>query len=154
AQSGLHPSNCRLLDDREAALFGVSFEHQSVLLLGFESSDHPLDAWIDRALEIALACGGTCPEGKRSKREEGGAGEVWKSAFLEAPYLQTTLVSLGVVADTFETACTWSRFPQLHAEVIARVEDAMQRVSGMGRISCRFTHVYPDGPAPYYTFLA
>jgi alkyldihydroxyacetonephosphate synthase len=25
---------------------------------------------------------------------------------------------------------------------------------GSPRISCRFTHVYPDGPAPYYTVLA
>jgi alkyldihydroxyacetonephosphate synthase len=32
--------------------------------------------------------------------------------------------------------------------------DAMERVCGQGFISCRFTHVYPDGPAPYYTFLA
>ena len=25
---------------------------------------------------------------------------------------------------------------------------------GAARISCRFTHVYPDGPAPYFTVLA
>jgi alkyldihydroxyacetonephosphate synthase len=25
---------------------------------------------------------------------------------------------------------------------------------GSPRISCRFTHIYPDGPAPYYTVLA
>lgn len=24
----------------------------------------------------------------------------------------------------------------------------------MGHVSTRFTHVYPDGPAPYYTFMA
>ena len=37
---------------------------------------------------------------------------------------------------------------------ILRVREAMKRTSGMGRISCRFTHVYPDGPAPYFTVLA
>ncbi|MBZ0117892.1 MAG: hypothetical protein K8H88_12895, partial [Sandaracinaceae bacterium] len=31
---------------------------------------------------------------------------------------------------------------------------AMKRVAGKGMLTCRFTHVYPDGPAPYYTFLA
>jgi alkyldihydroxyacetonephosphate synthase len=25
---------------------------------------------------------------------------------------------------------------------------------GAPRVSCRFTHVYPDGPAPYFTVLA
>ena len=25
---------------------------------------------------------------------------------------------------------------------------------GAGQVTCRFTHVYPDGPAPYYTVLA
>jgi alkyldihydroxyacetonephosphate synthase len=25
---------------------------------------------------------------------------------------------------------------------------------GKGRVTCRFTHVYPDGPAPYFTILA
>ena len=29
--------------------------------------------------------------------------------------------------------------------------DAMKRVCGKGSVTCRFTHVYPDGPAPYYT---
>ena len=28
------------------------------------------------------------------------------------------------------------------------------RVCGAGTITCRFTHVYPDGPAPYYSLLA
>ena len=29
----------------------------------------------------------------------------------------------------------------------------MQRLCGGGALACRFTHVYPDGPAPYYTFV-
>jgi alkyldihydroxyacetonephosphate synthase len=58
-----------------------------------------------------------------------------------------------VCADTFETACTWSAFPALHARVTAAVTAALQAECGGGLVSCRFTHVYPDGPAPYYTFL-
>jgi alkyldihydroxyacetonephosphate synthase len=30
----------------------------------------------------------------------------------------------------------------------------VERVCGAGSVSCRFTHVYPDGAAPYYTVLA
>src|SRR5262249_58767499 len=38
----------------------------------------------------------------------------------------------------------------------AGAEASGGRAEGRGspRISCRFTHVYPDGPAPYYTVLA
>src|SRR4029079_19740892 len=27
-------------------------------------------------------------------------------------------------------------------------------VGGEAKVMCRFTHVYPDGPAPYFTILA
>ena len=33
-------------------------------------------------------------------------------------------------------------------------ERAVREICGDGRVTCRFTHVYPDGPAPYYTVLA
>ncbi len=35
---------------------------------------------------------------------------------------------------------------------MAAARDAVSRVCGHGgSITCRITHVYPDGPAPYYT---
>ena len=58
------------------------------------------------------------------------------------------------MVDTFETSVTWDRFAELHAGVTSAVEDALQRVCGGGFLTCRFTHVYPDGPAPYFSFLA
>jgi alkyldihydroxyacetonephosphate synthase len=157
AQSGLYPSNCRLLDGREALLHRVAFDGSSVLILAFESHDHPLEPWLARALAIAESHGGSCPKGPRYSDEgakvDGDAAGAWKAAFLDAPYLQSALVSLGVVVDTFETACTWDRFPSVHAEITAAVEEALRRTCDAGVWSCRFTHVYPDGPAPYYTFI-
>ena len=32
--------------------------------------------------------------------------------------------------------------------------EALREVCGDGTLSCRFTHVYPDGPAPYFTLMA
>ncbi len=63
AQSGLNPSNCRLLDPGEAALTGAAAGERAVLVLGFESADHPLGPWIDRALELARDHGGEVVEG-------------------------------------------------------------------------------------------
>jgi alkyldihydroxyacetonephosphate synthase len=156
AQSGLYPSNCRLLDPREAMMNMVSTDGGAVLLLAFESAEQSMRAWIDRALAIAREHGGTSAGAKERVDERGGdpSAEAWRQAFVEAPYLQSTLVSLGIIADTFETACTWDRFEALHERVRADVEAAMRTACGGGFLTCRFTHVYPDGPAPYFTFVA
>ena len=37
---------------------------------------------------------------------------------------------------------------------VAEVCDAPAEGPGAPRVSCRFTHVYPDGPAPYFTVMA
>jgi alkyldihydroxyacetonephosphate synthase len=63
-------------------------------------------------------------------------------------------VSIGVLSETFETAITWERFPAFHERVLSDVRDAVREICGEGTVTCRFTHVYPDGPAPYYTILA
>jgi alkyldihydroxyacetonephosphate synthase len=61
---------------------------------------------------------------------------------------------MGMISETFETAITWDRFEELHGSVMQTVQEALQRVCGGGQVTCRFTHVYPDGPAPYYSVLA
>ena len=128
-----------------------------MLLLAFESADHPLEAWMSRALALAADAGGACPRepAYRDRGEKAREGESaqWREAFFAAPYLQSALVSLGIIADTFETACTWERFEALHARVSSAMTDALRRICGAGILTCRFTHVYPDGPAPYFTFL-
>jgi alkyldihydroxyacetonephosphate synthase len=159
SQSGLYPTNCRLLDPAEAQTAGAGAGDAAVLVLGFESADHDLDAWMARALECCRDAGGEAPpDAGRTRRDAGaareGAAGAWRQAFLQAPYLRDLLVSLGVIAETFETAVTWDRFEAFHAGVLERVRDALKRVCGAGTLACRFTHVYPDGPAPYYSVLA
>ena len=148
-QSGLYPSNCRLLDANEAALTGAAPEGKALLVLGFESADHPLDAWMDRALECCRDHGGEVPVapvvGERAE-----AASSWRDAFLQMPYVRDTMVAAGILVETFETAVTWDRFAVFVAAVRERTEAAL----GEGRVSCRLTHVYPDGVAPYFMVLA
>jgi alkyldihydroxyacetonephosphate synthase len=153
AQSGLHPVNCRLLDPGEAALTGVAQGRQALLVLGFESADHPLDAWMDRALEICRAHGGE-PSEPPKVGERGSSEGAWREAFLRAPYLRDTLVAGGVISETFETAVTWDRFDEFVAGVRERASRALAEACGAGTVTCRLTHVYPDGAAPYFTVLA
>ncbi len=49
SQSGLYPSNCRLLDAGEAALTMAGDGSHALLVLGFESSDHPVGFLMERA---------------------------------------------------------------------------------------------------------
>jgi len=63
-------------------------------------------------------------------------------------------VAIGVLSETFETAITWERFESFHASVLEKATQAVSETCGGGSVTCRFTHVYPDGPAPYYTILA
>ncbi len=158
SQSGLNPSNCRLLDAMESDTTSAGPPGKALLVLGFESAHHPVDEPMSLALDICRNHGGDPGETK-----DGGGDSVsaWRGAFLHAPYLRDSLVACGILSDTFETAITWDRFPDFHAEVTERARRAVAEASGgraegrgSPRISCRFTHVYPDGPAPYYTVLA
>ncbi len=159
SQSGLYPSNCRLLDAAEAQTSGAGDGVHAVLVLGFESADHSLDAWMARALQCCADHGGVIPAGAGETRTDETAGRegpagAWRQSFVNAPYLRDALVCMGMISETFETAVTWDRFPEFHAAVMESVTGAVRRVCGAGQVSVRFTHVYPDGPAPYYTVIA
>ncbi len=150
AQAGLHPSNCRLLDAAEAFLSAGTTVAGGLLVLAFESADHPVSPWLERAVEIARDGGGSVVS-QRSRDEVGGdAAGSWRSAFLRMPYQRDALARRSVIAETFETACTWSGFAALDADVRSAARAAL---SG-ALVTCRFTHVYPDGPAPYYGVYA
>ena len=165
SQAWLFPSNCRLLDPLEAFMNGVGDGNTALLVLAFESADHPLQAWMARALELLADHGGrwdvdsvqrsmaAAGAGEESGEHRKGAAGDWRNQFLRAPYYRNYLTPAGIIADTFETAITWDRFEAFYAGVRERVGGAIREVSGAEPLlSCRFTHVYPDGPAPYFTF--
>jgi alkyldihydroxyacetonephosphate synthase len=155
AQSGLFPANCRVLDAEEAFNTGAGDGSSAVMVLAFESGDHPVESWMQRALECCRDHGGIA-EGKEGADAhlEGAAGR-WRNAFIRMPYGRERTVPRAIISDTFETAITWERFEAFHDRVKAATEAAIRDVTGRpGQVTCRFTHVYPDGPAPYFTFHA
>jgi alkyldihydroxyacetonephosphate synthase len=179
-QAGLDPSNCRLLEAAEAEMTGAGDGKSHLLLLAFESAHHPVEEPLRLALAAAKDRRGTADEprlseptvltGRKLKEglrnrptntEEGGAADSWRGAFLLAPYLRDTFVACGVLSETFETAITWDRLEEFHAHVMETTREAVAEVSGAPRegrgaplVTCRFTHAYPDGVAPYFTVLA
>ena len=58
AQAGLYPSNLRVLDPIEGQVNGAGDGRQALLVLGFESADHPVEPWLARGLELCADHGG------------------------------------------------------------------------------------------------
>jgi alkyldihydroxyacetonephosphate synthase len=155
AQAGLYPANCRILDPQEAQNTGAGDGAAAILVLAFESGDHPLDAWMSRALECCADHRGTPEHFDKADAHREGAAGLWRTAFIRMPYSRERLVTRAIIADTFETAITWERFEAFHEKVKSATETAIREATGRrGQVTCRFTHVYPDGPAPYFTFHA
>ena len=161
AQSGLRPSNCRLIDAEEARMTGAADGTAALLVLGFEGASEavvPVGELLDRALHMCAEAGGEWDDGAvrrpRFAGDPAGGGDAvgaWRAAFFRAPYLRDAFVAMGILSETFETAVTWERFAALHAAVSAA---ATAVIGPQGRITCRISHVYPDGAAPYFTVLA
>ena len=156
AQCGINPANCRLLDPGEAALSGASITGEWVLVLGVESAHAPVDAAMDQLLELARSQGGVVaesPSGPAPGRDS--AADAWRSSFLQMPYTRDGLARMSAIVETFETATTWDRVEELYRSVLDEIGAAVTRITGSpGLINCRFTHVYPDGAAPYFTVIA
>jgi alkyldihydroxyacetonephosphate synthase len=151
SQSGLFPSNCRLLDPVEAGITGAGDGVHALLVLGFEAAERDVEPWMSAALECCAGHGGRI---ERRRSADGDAVGSWREAFLRAPYLRDVMVAMGVLSETFESATTWDRLEAFHAAVLDRTRTAVQEACGGGLVACRFTHVYPDGPALYFTVLA
>ena len=155
SQAGLYPANCRILDAEEAFNTGAADGSVAIMVLAFESGDHPLEPWMARARECCAAHGGKAGAGDAADAHRAGAAGAWRNAFIRMPFARERTIERGVINDTFETAITWERFEAFHDNVKAATERAIVEATGRtGQVTCRVTHVYPDGPAPYFTFHA
>ncbi len=157
SQSGLYPANARLIERDEAKFTEAGDGSYDLLVLSFESADHPLDAWMDRALQICGDYGGEWDRealAEEDSQRRGAAGN-WRDKFLRGPYLREHAVARGVMRDTVESCVTWDRYMEFQMRVKEATKRAIREVTGRpGTCTVRFTHLYPDGPAPYFTWHA
>lgn len=157
-QTKLHPSNLRILDPIEARNAAGVEGSKALLIIGFESADIPQRFCIEQAVSIARDHGGlinddeiVIDDGTGKATGRGGSVGAWRNAFIGVN--AGVQLGLGILSDTFETAITWDRWPQFDEYVRTQVRAVLDEVIGTGAtLTCRFTHVYPDGPAPYYSF--
>jgi alkyldihydroxyacetonephosphate synthase len=143
------------LDGVELQVNGAGDGSFTLMVVSFESSDHPVDTWMARAEQCCFDHGGVIDVDWRDNPDANlqGAVGAWRTAFIRMPYNRENLTPRGIISDTFETATTWDRFEEFYHAIMGATATALREVTGKeGAVSCRFSHAYPDGPAPYFAF--
>ena len=153
--SVLHPANCRLLDPAEALLNAGVATIADLHALGLRSADHPVDR-VDaaRAGDFASTTA-RCPSRPLAERiaRRGGAGDVALS-FLRMPYQRDALARARHDRRDLRDRLHVGPLPRPARRRHRRHGRDADRRCGHGVVTCRFTHVYPDGPAPYFGIYA
>jgi alkyldihydroxyacetonephosphate synthase len=75
-------------------------------------------------------------------------GRSWAHGRFNAPYLRDSLLDVGVLVETLETATFWSKRDRLYTEV----KGALETTLGPGTmVLCHISHVYETGCSLYFT---
>ena len=150
AQSGLLPTVIRLSDEAESAInlarpdsIGGEATGGCLMITGYEGEPAANAAKRSAVTALLESLGGTC----------GGTepGESWAHGRFNAPYLRDSLLDVGVLVETLETATWWSNREALYAGVKTALEQSL----GEGTlVLCHISHVYETGCSLYFTVAA
>ncbi|MDA0563324.1 FAD-binding oxidoreductase [Streptomonospora sp. S1-112] len=148
AQGGLRPTLVRLSDPAEtfvnAVLAGAPAPQGCLAVVRCEGDAAYVAAARDAAAAALRAVGGA-PLGAEPVAH-------WREGRYSAPYLRDALLDAGVLAETLETAATWSRLPGLRRAVTAALTTALGGGGGPEPlVLCHISHIYPEGASLYFT---
>jgi alkyldihydroxyacetonephosphate synthase len=165
AQAGAAPDVARLSDEEETRLAlalapeGGAVQRASraylrmrgheggcLAILGFEGEEEDVER---RGLRTAalLRAGGGIRLGR-------GPGEAWMRSRYAGPYLRDELLGRGIMAETLETAASWSRLEGLYEAVGAALRGSLAEAGTPPVVMCHVSHLYRSGASLYFTFLA
>lgn len=150
AQSGLLPTVLRLSDEAETSInlarpdsIGSDAATGCLMIAGYEGEGAAVDA---KRAAVGLVLGGL---GGEPLGEE--PGRSWVSGRFHAPYLRDSLLDVGVLVETLETATFWADVPRLYADVKTALETAL---GSPCLVLCHVSHVYETGCSLYFTVAA
>ena len=148
AQNGLLPTVLRLSDEAETAInlarpdaIGGETEEQGacLMIVGHEGTPEQVVTRRRLVTEALTALGGA-PQGD-------GPGESWAHGRFDAPYLRDSMLDVGVLVETLETATFWSNVETLYAGVKTALESHLDGAL----VLCHVSHVYETGCSLYFT---
>ncbi|MGA8851832.1 MAG: FAD-binding oxidoreductase [Aeromicrobium sp.] len=145
AQNQILPTIIRLSDETETALnlasqsdVGGEGVTGCLMIVGHEGAS------IDGRRELIAST--LTDLGGSSLGED--RGQSWLEGRFHAPYLRDSMLDVGVLVETMETATFWSNADRLYTDVKAALEASL----GEGSIVlCHVSHVYETGCSLYFT---
>jgi len=156
-QEGIAPTVLRLSDEAETSINlarprdladadGAENPGGCLMVTGFEGTEE----YVDRAR--ALVSARLAALGATSLGVEGG--EAWAGGRFHGPYLRDSLLDVGVLVETLETATFWSNLPTLYAAVTEALQRSLSEQGTDPIVLCHISHVYETGASLYFTVAA
>ncbi|HEY5186741.1 MAG TPA: FAD-binding oxidoreductase [Actinomycetes bacterium] len=153
-QAGVTPTVLRLSDEIEtavnlsspSAVGGGEGGGGCVLITGYEGEPDGVEA-LRAATGARLAALGADPLGE-------GPGTAWERGRFAGPYLRDSLLDVGVLVETLETATFWSQLLSLYERVRTAVVRALAGQGAPSLVLGHISHVYPTGASLYFTVVA
>jgi alkyldihydroxyacetonephosphate synthase len=163
-QRGASPDVARLSDEEETRLsmaqagegraqrLGRAYlkargrEGGCLAIVGYEGSSDDVSQRQKRTGSLLRAAGGVTLGGR--------PGRAWQEGRFHGPYLRDVLMDRGVMAETLETATSWSSLADLRAAVEGALRDSLTERGTPPLVMCHVSHLYPSGASLYFTFLA
>lgn len=150
-QERIAPTVLRLSDESETAInlarpseVGTASEGGCLMVAGYEGTREYVARTRAVVTERLRALGGE-PLGEE-------AGAAWAAGRFHGPYLRDSLLDVGVLVETLETATFWSRVPDVHTAVKAALEESLAGADPI--VLCHISHVYETGASLYFTVAA
>jgi alkyldihydroxyacetonephosphate synthase len=148
AQAGQLPTVLRLSDENETAInladpSSIGGEGAGCLMItGYEGTPEAVARQRLVVTETLEGLGGT------NLGED--PGRAWVSGRFDAPYLRDSMLDVGVLVETLETATFWSNRERLYSEVKTALEAHLDGAM----VLCHVSHVYETGCSLYFTVAA
>jgi alkyldihydroxyacetonephosphate synthase len=127
-------------DLAERYLRARGVEHGCLAIFGWEGTLDSVEGRRDASLAV-LRRHGAVALGR-------SPGRAWSRGRFDGPYLRDDLMERGVMAETLETATTWTNLSALHRAV----GDALREHAPV--VMCHVSHLYETGASLYFTFIA
>lgn len=151
AQSGVTPTVLRLSDEAETfvglakpdAVGGGNEAPGCLMITGYEGTEADVARRREVVTEALDELGGTA----LGEAE----GRSWVEGRFHGPYLRDSLLDVGALVETFETATFWSQMDTVYARVSEAVTQALVDQGTQPLVMCHISHVYPTGVSLYFT---
>ena len=151
-QRGIRPTVLRLSDETEtrvnAALGGhLTRLRGSLAVATFEGATASEAEATRDELDAIFTAHGATSRGEDPARS-------WERGRFASPALRDTLMDSGILAETLETAATWTHLPALKRAVTAALTETLTASGTKPLVLCHISHVYPAGASLYFTVVA